>query len=84
MNRIANFAQRTIWTLLLCCAWLSLSQPAWAKKHEDAPPPPVKSYALPYALVILSLAFGLLVVCRPSHRQDTIKRKPTDEEEDEH
>jgi hypothetical protein len=37
------------------------------------------SYVLPYALVILGIALGLLVVCRPSHRRDRAKPEQYDE-----
>ena len=39
-----------------------------------------KSYVLGYAIVLLPIALGLMMVCRPGRRSDTAKR-PVQEEE---
>jgi hypothetical protein len=41
-----------------------------------------KSYALPYALVILGVTLGVLIVARPGVRFDSPRQKINDEEED--
>ena len=41
-----------------------------------------KSYALPYALVVLGVALGLLIVARPSTRADEPKRRLEEDEEE--
>jgi hypothetical protein len=47
---------------------------AWA---DSSVPPPVaeKSYVMPYFLVVLACALGLMLVCRSSHRTTEIKRE---------
>ena len=41
-----------------------------------------KSYVLPYALVVLGVALGLMIVARPSTRADSPKRRVDEEDED--
>jgi hypothetical protein len=41
-----------------------------------------KSYVLPYAVVILGVALGVMIVARPSTRAETVKRVIDDEEND--
>lgn len=50
-------------------------QPAEAKppKKQTVEEPPKKDYAVPWALVSLSIGLGLLLVCRPGRRLDAPK-----------
>jgi hypothetical protein len=41
-----------------------------------------KSYVLPYALVTLGIVLGLLMVARPGTREDKVKVRAADEDED--
>jgi hypothetical protein len=49
-------------------AWHLVAPPAWAQAEPPAGTS-TKSYVLPYILVILVTALGLLVVLRPSPRK---------------
>ena len=55
---------------------------ALAKDRKKAAEPEVeeKGYVLAYAVVILPVALGLMMVCRPGRRSDTAKR-PVQEDE---
>lgn len=55
------------WTVM---AGLVLAQEE--KKEESAAPQP---YLLPYVLVLLSIGLGMMVICRPSRRDDGIKKE---------
>lgn len=52
-----------------------VTQVAEAKpaKKQTADEPPKKEYAKPWALVILPVGLGLLLVCRPGRRLDAPK-----------
>lgn len=52
--------------------WAALANGAWGqeKKEEAARPAP---FLVPYALVILSIGLGMMVLCRSSRRQDRAK-----------
>ncbi len=64
--------------LLAGAMLLSSASPAWAKhKKEEEAAAPTKSYVLPYAVVALGIALGLIVVCRPARRLDEPQHKET-------
>lgn len=46
--------------------------------EEDAS----KSYALPYALVVLGVALGVMIIARPGTRSDEPKKRTDEDEED--
>jgi hypothetical protein len=54
--------------------WL-VPQSALAKsrKVEPAAPPAEKDYIMPYAVVVLGIALGVIVVSRPSNRANEPK-----------
>ncbi len=62
------------WIFLAACA-AALAQRAVAPEEK---PDPHSVYALPYALVILAVLLGLLVVLRASNRRD--REKPEEYE----
>ena len=77
-RRVLNRCYR--WALLvavIACQLLTFSDAAWAqkKRQKEAPPPPEKSYVLPYAIVVMGVALGLIVVCRPVKRADEPRRE---------
>jgi len=41
-----------------------------------------KSYVLPYAVVVLGVALGVMIVARPSTRAETVKRVINEEEDE--
>lgn len=55
---------------------------AWAAKAAPAAPQPeVKSYLLPYGLVGLCIALGVMAICRPNSRSDKPRVRARDEAE---
>ena len=57
-------------------AWIALSSTAWGASRQDAKEAPaVKEYVLPWTLVILCAALGLITVCRPGKRSDKARVK---------
>ncbi len=70
-----------VWFATVWC-WLGTAGVALAKKSAAPKAPEVaeKEYVLPYALVMMLVALGMIVVCRASSRGTQPK---TDEEEEE-
>jgi hypothetical protein len=56
--------------VLVACS--SMASVAWADASVP-PAAPEKSYVLPYFLVVLACALGLMLVCRSSHRTKEVK-----------
>lgn len=76
MNVRTTF-RRTISRLLptLCC-WSALGAAALAQGRKMLPPPEEPkeaSWVFAYALVVLGVGLGLLIVCRPSWRRERAK-----------
>lgn len=66
--RPVRFAARLMrYVGLSAVAWAYLFGTAWAQGEEEAG---AADYALPYALVVLAIGLGLLVVCRESNRRE--------------
>ena len=52
--------------LLLARRWTAPADSAWAKGQKmQAPEKQVKSWAMPYAAVMMSVTLGLILVLRP-------------------
>ena len=62
---------------VLMATWLVAASPVWAQP-EPQMGAASKSYVLPYIMVILVTALGLLVVLRPSTRKSGSRPKSTD------
>lgn len=62
-------------TLATC---LAVGSVAWADSSVPAAPAE-KSYVLPYFVVVLACALGLMLVCRSSHRTTEIKEPGFDD-----
>jgi hypothetical protein len=75
-----NLAAR--WGALALCLALTTAAPAWGKPPKEKEPEAEKSYVMPYFLVILSTAFGVMVVCRPGKRLDKERLPVRDESEE--
>ncbi len=61
---------------------LSTTDAAWAKdlpNNQASNAQAEKSYILPYILVGLCMAFGIMVVCRPGKRSDKEKMSAKEE-----
>lgn len=63
-----KFGRSLAMIFLLSWAWLLVPDSAWGKPPKQAEAPPQKSYSLPYALVVLGVILGVVVVTRPSNR----------------
>ncbi|MBN2021759.1 MAG: hypothetical protein JW809_03110 [Pirellulales bacterium] len=79
MNRLGVWLGKARLLMVALACWLSWAAPAWAAKTNEAPKDTgstqVTPWVLPYALVILGIALGMLVVCRSSRRSDRAKPK---------
>jgi hypothetical protein len=74
--RLASARRAGLTLLLVASAWLAAGDLAWAKERKvpKAPETPQKSYVLPYAVVALGVALGMILVLRPVKRDDEPKR----------
>ena len=71
--------------VLLCSlaglAGMATSDVAWAKGQKMAAPEKAeKSYVFPYAIVVLGVALGMILVLRPTKRLDEPKRSVKEEQ----
>ena len=78
---------RWIVLLLAACTFSAVAaDPAFAKPRKGLNDKLLekdtsKSYALPYGLVILGVALGVMIVARPSTRADQVKRVINEDDE---
>jgi hypothetical protein len=82
LARICRCARRAVLIVSLAgVVGISTADMAWAKpSKEKAPEKAVKSYVFPYAIVILGVALGMILVLRPVKRADEPKQKAKDEQ----
>jgi hypothetical protein len=86
MSRLTVRTRRGIRRALLigslCAVFgFSTADVAWAKPHvEKTVEKPVKSYVFPYAITILGVALGLILVLRPVKRDNEPKRNVKEEQ----
>jgi hypothetical protein len=65
--------------LLVLAAWAGQVAIAVAETRPGADQPDTgKSYVMPYAIVLLAIALGLIVVCRSSNRSSESKARDDD------
>lgn len=73
----SNYWLRSVrgWMAFACLfVTLCAPQPAWAKKDAEAPPAPEdKRYVEQYALVLLCISLGMVLICKPSGRAQRVK-----------
>ena len=71
--------------LIACLAALqgiSTADIAWAKPKKEKPVEKAeKSYVLPYAIVVLGVALGMILVLRPVKRENEPKRSAKEEQQ---
>jgi hypothetical protein len=60
-------------------AWSLTATMALAASTPGAPVDSGKSYVIPYFLVILAMALGLIIVCRSSNRSTDLRRSDDDD-----
>ncbi|MBX3411326.1 MAG: hypothetical protein KF708_01310 [Pirellulales bacterium] len=71
-----NWFERSRRWLALICLLVTLGAPqtAWAKKEPKGPPvPEEKSYVTQYSLVLMCIALGMVLICKPSGRAERVK-----------
>ena len=83
VERLASWYRRATLVLLPVIVWLATSEVAlaWAKKKAE-PPPETKSYVMPYLIVIVVIAMGLMTVCRPNTPADKLDEKAKKDEDE--
>lgn len=69
---------------ILCLAPMSpaMAGPKKSKNSELLEVDTRKSYTLPYALVVLGVTLGVILVARPTMRTDQVKKRKGDEEDE--
>jgi TRAP-type C4-dicarboxylate transport system permease small subunit len=73
-RRILN--RCTLVGLIAAAHFAVLTGVAWAKPHKEAAAEvQSKSYVLPYAVVVLGIGLGVIVVLRPVKRDDEPKQQ---------
>ena len=75
-GRMKRLARRAMLIVALAgLQGLGTGNVAWAKGKKPAiPEVQEKSYVLPYAIVVLGVALGMIIVLRPVKRADEPKR----------
>ena len=72
-----------LWACAIVGAVWWISSPvalAWASKKKEAEEVVTKSYTMPYLIVIMVIALGLMAVCRPGSRVDKSEDQPKKKE----
>jgi hypothetical protein len=72
MKRFQSFRHTLKWAAMTL-AWAILAGAAWAGQPPQSPlqtTGDATAWTLPYAIVMLGIVLGLLVVLRPSHRRE--------------
>ena len=78
MNRIRAFWHNVFLTVATMACWVV--SPGVALAQEETVGGTATAYTLPYMLVILCIALGMLVVCRSSRRRAREKPQQYGEE----
>ena len=84
-NRAIRLGRALFCLAVGASAWLAMNGTAQARYVDpDAPGaegPAVKSYVLPWMLVVLCIAMGMMVVCRGSRRSSESKLSKQDDDD---
>jgi hypothetical protein len=75
MSRFRTLVRSLFCLVSVWAAWLAVAVQAWAQQTgggggEDRG---AKPWVLPYALVLLGVGLGMLLICRPSKRRERAK-----------
>jgi hypothetical protein len=76
MFRLAAFCRRFFWVPATWASWLWMVGAAVAAQ-EEAAKPTKNNWVMAYIIVLLGIALGLMILCRPGRRS---KELPKDEE----
>ncbi len=72
MRYARTLIARTMFLLFAAACWLAPVAEAWAQQggisERKASP-----WVMPYALVLLGIGLGLLILCKPSRRREKAK-----------
>jgi hypothetical protein len=79
LTRFAHASRRGIVVIaLLLTLWLAGAGEAWAKGRKapqaEEKGPTGKGYVVPYGIVMMAVALGLITVCRQGRRADEPKK----------
>lgn len=74
MKYLQGFGRRVSIFLSVAVCWLTVGARAWAQQGSPTVGGRGASpWVLPYALVILGVGLGLLILCKPSKRREKAK-----------
>jgi hypothetical protein len=75
MRRLATFFRRFAWVPATFTCWLLMVGTALAKEEPEKPAQ--NNWVLAYTLVILGVALGLMILCRPGRRSKELPKRGT-------
>jgi len=74
MRCLRTLGQRANACLLAAACWLAIGSQAWAQQGGGGDSGRGASpWVMPYALVLLGVGLGLLILCKPSRRRERAK-----------
>ncbi len=80
-DRIRALSRYALGFGLTLSVWCLSVGTALARPREEIDQPVTKSWVMPYILVVVCIAFGLIVVCRPTTRKTEVQIKEDDDED---
>ncbi|MBN2473421.1 MAG: hypothetical protein JXB62_02340 [Pirellulales bacterium] len=81
MNRLRSIWQTLRSLTAMAACWAVMGGAAWARGgpgQEESEGGGVTAWTLPYGLVILGIALGMMLVCRSARRRDRAKPEKYD------
>jgi uncharacterized membrane protein HdeD (DUF308 family) len=73
MHRLAAFAHRFAWVPTTLTCWFLMTGTLLAA--DEAKKPKTNNWTLAYILVLLGVALGLIIICRPGRRTKELPRE---------
>jgi apolipoprotein N-acyltransferase len=73
MKYLQTFKRRVLPCGFVACCWLGSAAQVWAQEAERDGGRGASPWVFPYALVILAIGLGLLIICKPSGRREKAK-----------
>lgn len=75
MHRLAAFFRRYAWVPTTVICWFLMNDTLLAAAKEEEEKPKGNNWSLAYILVILGVALGLIIICRPGRRSKELPRE---------